>query len=180
MGLRAVPMGFRGTAMGFHDVSWNKSWRAIGSHGNAMALQDPMAFHRRSCSSRIFAGFHGTGMGFMAPTAVACDRSFSLLSRHVIFGNGQRGVHPPFLQPNGGIGKTRLREALPRAPTCLKFNYDALARSPQPMPTTQTFHFIFSGTLLRLRAPRRRRGLGDPVFSLQVERVTNQIFAENI
>ena len=37
-------------------------------------------------------------------------------------GNGLRGVypHPPpsFSQPNGGIGRTRPREALPRAPTC--------------------------------------------------------------
>ena len=32
-------------------------------------------------------------------------------------------VYPRAFWPNGGIGKTRPREALPRAPTCFKWNY---------------------------------------------------------
>ena len=43
-------------------------------------------------------------------------------------GNGQKGVHPPYFRPNGGMGKTRLREAFPPAPTWFKFNSNALAR----------------------------------------------------
>ena len=58
-------------------------------------------------------------------------------------GNGQKGVYPRICQPDGGIGKTRPREALPRAPTRFKFNSDALARCPQPMPSTHTLFSFF-------------------------------------
>ena len=53
------------------------------------------------------------------------------------------GVYPPLFQPNGGTGKTSPQEVLPRAPTCPNFNSEALARCPQPMPTTNTDVFLF-------------------------------------
>ena len=60
----------------------------------------------------------------------------------LFFGNGQRGVYLQLSRPKGGIGKTRPWEALQRAPTCLKFNYDALVRCPQPMSSTHIISFI--------------------------------------
>ena len=56
----------------------------------------------------------------------------------IFFGNGQRGVYPLLLWSNGGIGKTRLRQAPPRTPDCPKFSFDALARYPQTLPSTHT------------------------------------------
>ena len=42
-------------------------------------------------------------------------------------GKGQRGYYSPgVFKRNGGIGKTRPRNALPRAPACFKFNSGAL------------------------------------------------------
>ena len=50
------------------------------------------------------------------------------------------GIPPGFRgQKEIDTGKTRPREALPRAPTGLKFNHAALTRCPQPMPSTDTF-----------------------------------------
>ena len=74
-------------------------------------------------------------------------------------GNRQRGVYPRLLWPHGGIGKTRPREAPPRAPNCAKFSSDALAKCPQPLPST---HIFFFSSTLRLTRPRRTRGLRDP------------------
>ena len=58
-------------------------------------------------------------------------------------GNGQRGVYPLEFRPFGGRGETRPRQALPRAPTCPNCNLDALARRPQPMPSTHTLFCFF-------------------------------------
>ena len=54
---------------------------------------------------------------------------------------GQRGGILPFFQLNGGIGNTRPREALPRAPTWPKFNSDALARPAAHAQGTHLFFF---------------------------------------
>ena len=78
-------------------------------------------------------------------------------------GNGQSGVYPLLLWSDGGIGKIRQLEAHPRAPNCPKFSSDALARCPQPLPSTHTFS-SFSSTLLGQTGPRRTSGLRDPPF----------------
>ena len=45
-------------------------------------------------------------------------------------------------QPNGGgVGKTYTRKVPARAPACLDFNSDALARRPQHMQSTDTLYF---------------------------------------
>ena len=69
---------------------------------------------------------------------------------------------------NGGIGKTRPPGAPPLDPTCPKFSFDALARRPQPLPSTHTFSPFFSSTWLGLTGPRRTRGLRDSPFSPHV------------
>ena len=86
---------------------------------------------------------------------------FPLLVPHVFLGNGQRVVYPLFFWSNGGIGQTRPREAPTRAPGFPKFSSDALARCPQTLPSTHTFLFFSSRTLLGLTGPRRTRGLWD-------------------
>ena len=45
-----------------------------------------------------------------------------------------------------GVHGNSLRTVPALAPNCPKFNYDALARHPQPMPSTHTV--FFSGTVL--------------------------------
>ena len=72
-------------------------------------------------------------------------------------------VYPRVLKPNGGAGKSRPRNALPRAPACFKSNSDALARCPQPMPSTR--NFVLSGRLLgRTLQPRTRGQNGSPFW----------------
>ena len=54
----------------------------------------------------------------------------------------------------------------PRSPSCLECNSEALARRPQPMPSTHTVFFFFPSTFLGLTGPRRRRGQKDtPTFN---------------
>ena len=63
----------------------------------------------------------------------------------------------------GRLGKTDSREVPARAPTCLRFNYDALAGRPQPTQSRYNTCFVlFSGTLLELTATWRRRARKDP------------------
>ena len=70
----------------------------------------------------------------------------------------QRGVYPPLLQTNGGIGKTRPREAPPRAPTGLNFNCGALARCPQPIPSTYVYLFLVFGHIIGAEGTDRAAG----------------------
>ena len=65
-------------------------------------------------------------------------------------GKRSNGVHPRLFRPNGGGGKTRPREAPPRAPTCFNsiLNPDALARCPQPLPSTHTFSSFVGHTII--------------------------------
>ena len=73
------------------------------------------------------------------------------------------GYTPLLLWSKRGCRKTRPREVPLCAPNCPKFGSDALARCPQPLPSTHTF-FLFSSTLLVLTGPPRTRGLTDPPF----------------
>ena len=57
------------------------------------------------------------------------------------------GYTPWFFSHLGGTGETRPRKAFPRAPTCVKCNSKALARRPQPMPSTHTVFFLFGNVL---------------------------------
>ena len=77
--------------------------------------------------------------------------------------NSQRGVYPRLFRPNGDLSKTPPREALPHAPSCFKFYADALARYPQPMPSTRAF-FVFFGHVLGLTVAWRRRCESEPDF----------------
>ena len=52
--------------------------------------------------------------------------TFFLLGGRMVKG----GCTPRVLRPRWGIGNTPPREALPRAPTCVEFNCDELARCP--------------------------------------------------
>ena len=56
--------------------------------------------------------------------------------------------YPPLCGQTEGVGKTRPRHVPARAPDCLQFNYDAPARHPQPMPSTQTFFYRSTYILL--------------------------------
>ena len=70
------------------------------------------------------------------------------LGTHTKWGKGSKGGISPGFQPYGGVGKTRPREAFPSAPTGSEFNSDALARCPQPMPSTLLFYFFFGHVAL--------------------------------
>ena len=68
------------------------------------------------------------------------------------------GCTPGFLWSNGGIVKTRPLEAPPNDPNCPKSTSDALARCPQPLPSTHTcFSFFRAGCW----GWRDRHGRGD-------------------
>lgn len=75
-------------------------------------------------------------------------------------GKSQKGAYAGRFQPNGGgVGKPRRRDVPARAPTCfrfnsasdsipsqiqfcLRFNYEAFARRPQPMQSKHNLFFI--------------------------------------
>ena len=92
-----------------------------------------------------------------------CDRMrFDDVCLIFIWETVKGGYTPRTFLPIGGLGKTSTRDAFPRAPTGSEFNSDALARRPQPMPSTPAF--FFSGTLLVLVVPPRKRGHNNPPF----------------
>ena len=62
---------------------------------------------------------------------------FGTVSVTYYWEKGQRGVYHRCFRPIGGIGKARLLNVPTLAPNYLKFNYDALSRHPQHMPSTQ-------------------------------------------
>ena len=76
----------------------------------------------------------------------------------------------PFLWwSNWGIYTKHGRGRRPHVPqTASNFSSDALARCPQPLPSTHTFFFFFPSTLFGLTGPRHTRGLRDPSFSPHV------------
>ena len=70
-----------------------------------------------------------------------CSRRHQHHSRKQNWEMVKEGVYPPDFVVKRGIGKTRPREALPRAPNYPKFSRDALARCPWPLLSTHTFFF---------------------------------------
>ena len=63
-----------------------------------------------------------------------------------------------YRQPNGGIGKIRMREPRPHALSCLKFNCDALARCSEPLPSTHTFSFLLFGHVVGANGTAAQEG----------------------
>lgn len=60
----------------------------------------------------------------------------------------QKGTYTHLFQLNGAGGTVRKvcpREVTARASICLRFNYNALARRPQPMQSTRTLSFFRAG-----------------------------------
>ena len=65
---------------------------------------------------------------------VAPLREFMVFPRYILRGRPNGGVRPPlFPAKRLGQGQPCPREIAARAPTCLMFNHDTLARPPQPI-----------------------------------------------